>query len=95
MKIESYLNNLKSKFENDGYLHLKSVLDKKNLNIILKKSLKFQKDRKIEKIKAKYEKKLKKLKKQEERKLKKIKENEKQVKTELKKIEWIIQSSWL
>jgi hypothetical protein len=27
--------------------------------------------------------------------LKKIKENEKQVKTELKKIEWIIQSSWL
>jgi hypothetical protein len=56
---------------------------------------KAKEDRKIEKIKAKYEKKLKKLKKQEERKLKKIKENEKQVKTELKKIEWIIQSSWL
>jgi len=47
VKIETYLNNLKSKFENDGYLHLESIIDKKNLNIILKKSLKFQKDRKI------------------------------------------------
>ena len=47
MKFENHLNNLKNQYDSNGYLHLKSILDKKILNVILKKTLLFQKKKRI------------------------------------------------